>query len=151
MTTPDANADDIFAITPTPRVKAAAGICILSGVFSFILALQSGVILQVRGIYQAVTPLFVLLGAGAILAGYRLARMRPGAAWFAVAAAAGVGLASLGWFIVAALSGVVLYLALLLAPLAGGAVLAATGCTLALERAAQARQRLRAEGLDSGL
>lgn len=151
MTTPDSSADDILAITPTPRIKAAAGVCILSGGFSLILALQSGAILQVRGLYQAVTPLFALLGVVAVVAGYRLARMRSGAAWFAMAAAGGVGLASLGWFIVAALGGVVLYLALLLVPLAGSVVLAATGCTLALERAGRARQRLRAEGLDSGL
>lgn len=151
MTMPEETADDILAITPTPRVKAAAGICVVSGVFSLILALQAGTILQVRGIFQAATPLFALLGLAAVVAGYRLARMRAGAAWFAVGAAAGVGLLSLLWFVFALLNGVVLYLALLLVPLTGGAVLAATGCTLALERAARARQRLRSEGLDSGL
>lgn len=143
--------DDILAITPTPRVKAAAACTAIAGVLSLVLCLQAGAVLQLRGGYQAVAPVFGVLGLLGLVTGYRLSRMKNGAAWLGVGVSGAIGLAALVWFVVALLGGVFILLALLLLPLSSGALLAAVGSSAAIQRAEGARARLRSEGLDSGL
>lgn len=145
------DSDDILAITPTPKVKVAAACTAIAGVLSLVLCLQAGAVLQVRGPYQAVAPVFGVLGVLGLVAGHRLSRMKNGAAWLGVGVSGAIGLAALAWFVLAILGGVLILLALVLLPLSSVAVLAAVGSSAAIQRAERARARLRSEGLDSGL
>ncbi|HET9931683.1 MAG TPA: hypothetical protein VFQ35_13375, partial [Polyangiaceae bacterium] len=151
MNTTNDSIDDIAAITPTPGVKLAGGLTILSGFISGVLALQAGTLLGARGVYRLSEPLFALLGLACLVSGFRLTRMRAGSARWATVAAALACVSGLVWFVMTLQAGVFVLMALGLVPLASIATIAGLASLKPVERAAAARRRLREQGLDSGL
>jgi hypothetical protein len=151
MSTDGESLDDIVAVTPTPAVKIAGALSLGSGLIACVLALQAGALLEARGAYQLAEPTFLLLGAACLVGGYRLTRMRAGAALLCAVASGVLVLAALGWFVITLLGGVFVLLALGLVPLASVAAIASVASLKPVERASAARKRLRAQGLDAGL
>ena len=143
--------DDIAVIIPSRTVKVAAALTMLSGVVTLGLAVQASTLLNPIGVYRLSPLVFAALGLGALVSGARVSRMRAGSAHWSVALAALMALAGLTWFVLALKSGVLLVMALALAPLAIVAIVASLLSLALVERATAARKRLRAQGLDSGL
>lgn len=150
MTDPEA-VDDVVAITPTTLVKVAAACTTFGGVLSLVLALQAGALLEVRGAFRAVVVVFAVLGVAAVVCGFRVSRMRRGAALWAAIVMALLCLAAIGWFVLALLGGVFVLLALALVPITAVGTVSAARSIKTVERAALARSRLRSLGLDVGL
>ena len=151
MNTDGESMDDIAAVTPTPAVKLGGALTIGSGLIACVLALQAGALLEARGAYRLAEPLFLLLGVACVFGGYRLTRLRAGAALLSCVAAGVTVLSALAWFVLTFMSGVFVLLALALVPLASLAAIASLASLKPVERAAAARKRLRAQGLDAGL
>jgi hypothetical protein len=142
--------DDFAAITPTAANKFAGALTVLSGIFSTILSLQA-LSLEVRGPYVVSIPLFGALGVGGVFAGVGLLRLRGPATVASAGIAFATSFAALVWFVVTLLHGLLVLLPLLLTPLSGSAGIFAMTCLKQAKLADEARSRLRAEGLDSGL
>lgn len=128
--------------------KASAGMVVATGALLVLGALQLWDVVRLRGPYQIVPPTMALLGVVSVVLGMKVYRQR---AWAAVAATVLSGLVVLGmgaWFIISTLSGFISVLAMLVPLLAA---LAAIFSGLAIGpcgRAAAARRRLAASGLD---
>jgi hypothetical protein len=146
----DDGLDDVAAITPTLAVKVAGGSAILSGALCLVIALQSTVILQVQGVFQAGSALFLAVGVVAIISGYRLTRMRGGAATLTSAVGCAVLVLALGWFVLALTRGVLIVLALPMLPVAAVSAITSFTSRASVALADAARKRLRAQGLDVG-
>jgi fatty acid desaturase len=92
-----------------------------------------------------------VLGALGIFAGARCAAMRGIGARLSAAVGGLLAVFGLAWFVIAFVGGVLILLALVLVPIAGVAAGFALSNLDVTRRADEARQRLRAQGLDAGL
>jgi hypothetical protein len=142
---------DLDLLAVPGSVKVAGGIFVLTGVFTVLIGLQIWGVLTVVGPISLVAPVAVALGTGAVVLGAGVARAR------LVAASIGLGLSpviavfALVWFSFALLNGVLSMISLAVLPLAGLSTILIATSRPRVKRVEEARQRLRAEGLDAGL
>jgi Ca2+/Na+ antiporter len=132
-------------------VKIGGGTLLLLGVLTLVLCLQTALAVRFNVIGAPIVLMMFAIGLAAALLGFYLTRGS------GKAAVSGTVLAGVSFFLLAAWVGFSLYngllslLAMALLPLS---LLAATFCALSVgwaRRADQARERLRAQGLDLGL
>ncbi len=143
---------DLAAIVVPPNAKFGGGALLLLGVLTLVLCLQTVlIIVRYQAILLVVVVIMFVLGAGSALLGFQLTRGSGKAAVLGTGFAGVTFVLSGAWFVCAILSNVVSLLALLLMPIAAAALLF---CAISIgwaKRADLARERLRAQGLDSGL
>jgi asparagine N-glycosylation enzyme membrane subunit Stt3 len=142
---------DLLAVTVPSSVKIGGGTLLLWGVLTLVLCLQTALAVRFNAITTPIVLLMFALGLTGALLGFHLTRGS------GKAAVAGVVLSGVSFFLFAAWvafsfsNGLLSLLAIALLPLS---LLAATFCGLSVSwarRADQARERLRAQGLDLGL
>jgi hypothetical protein len=143
---------DLEAIVVPPSAKFGGGALLLLGVLTLVLCLQT---VLVVGRYNSLTIpiIFIMFALGVICSvlGFQITRGS------GKAAQVGTGVAGLtfvlagAWFVFGILHNLVSLLALLLMPIAVTALLFSALSIGWARRADQARERLRAQGLDSGL
>lgn len=119
-------------------------------ILALVLALQGFAVIGLRGVYQLSEPWFALLGAVGVWAAARLASMRAQGAWLTAVLGAVLSLSGLAWFVVTLLGGVLIVLALVLAPVGAAAAFLGIVNLAPTRKADAARARLRAQGLDAG-
>jgi len=150
-TNADAQDADLQAVTVPSSVKIGGGTLLLWGVLTLVLCLQTALAVRFDAITTPIVLLMFALGVTGALLGFQLTRGS------GKAAVSGVVLTGVSFFLFAAwiafsfYGGLLSLLALALLPLS---LLAATFCGLSVSwarRADQARERLRAQGLDLGL
>jgi asparagine N-glycosylation enzyme membrane subunit Stt3 len=142
---------DFLAITVPSSVKVGGGTLLLLGVLTLVLCLQTSLVVRFNAVSTPIVLLMFGIGLAAALLGFYLTRGS------GKAAVSGTVLAGVSFFLIAGWVGFSLHIGLLsllaisLLPLS---LLAATFCALSVSwarRADQARERLRAQGLDLGL
>ena len=147
----DAQDADLQAITVPSSVKVGGGSLLVLGVLTLVLCLQTSLVVRFNAISTPIVLLMFAIGLSSALLGYYLTRGS------GRAAVSGTVLAGVSFFLLATWVGFSLYnglfslLAISLLPLS---LLAATFSALSISwarRADQARERLRAQGLDLGL
>jgi|GEM_PF-1986193 len=150
-TNADAQDADLQAVTVPSSVKIGGGTLLLWGVLTLVLCLQTALAVRFDALTTPIVLLMFALGLSGVLLGFQLTRGS------GKAAVSGVVLSAVSFFLFAAwvafslYNGLLSLLALALLPLS---LLAATFCGLSVSwarRADQARERLRAQGLDLGL
>ncbi len=112
------------------------------GAFGVVLALQTFIFVRHAAVYLGVAALFFVAGAGAIVFGWRIIRVRRGAARMALGACSLLGFISLAWFGYALVHG---FFSPLCPVVALDAVAGAVLCGVAvapLERVVKARAEL---------
>jgi len=143
---------DLAAIVVPPNAKFGGGALLLLGVLTLVLCLQTVLIIsRYEPLLVAVLVIMFVLGAGSTGLGFQVTRGSGKAAVLGTGFAAVSFVLSGAWFVYAMFNNVVSFLALLLMPVAVTAILF---CALSIgwaKRADLARERLRAQGLDSGL
>ncbi len=142
---------DLELLAVPGSVKVAGGILVLTGVFTVLIGLQIWGLLTVVGPIKLVAPLAVALGASAVVLGAGVARARLAAASIGLGLAPVIALFGLVWFSFALLNGVLSMISLAVLPLAGVSTILIATSRARVKRVEEARQRLRAEGLDAGL
>ncbi|HYQ04687.1 MAG TPA: hypothetical protein VER96_38700 [Polyangiaceae bacterium] len=151
MNSGDTQDADLQAVTVPSQVKIGGGTLLLWGVLTLVLCLQTALAVRFTAITTPIVLLMFALGLSGAWFGFKLTRGS------GKAAVSGVVLTGVSFFLFAAWVGFSLYngllslLAILLLPLS---LLAALFCGLSVSwarRADQARERLRAQGLDLGL
>jgi len=147
----DAQDADLQAVTVPSQVKIGGGTLLLWGVLTLVLCLQTALAVRFTAITTPIVLLMFALGLSGAWLGFKLTRGS------GKAAVSGVVLTGVSFFLLAAWVGFSLYnglLSLLAISLLPLSLLAALFCGLSVSwarRADQARERLRAQGLDLGL
>lgn len=147
----DAQDADLQAVTVPSSVKVGGGTLLLWGVLTLVLCLQTALAVRFTAITTPIVSLMFTLGLAATLLGYYLTRGSGKAAIFGVVLTGVSFFLLAGWVAFSLYNGLLSLLAIALLPLS---LLAATFCGLSVSwarRADQARERLRAQGLDLGL
>lgn len=151
ISTGDAQDADLLAVTVPSSVKIGGGTLLLLGVLTLVLCLQTALAVRFNAIGTPIVLLMFAVGLGCAWLGFYLTRGS------GKAAVSGTVLTGVSFFLLAGWVGFSLYngllslLAIALLPLS---LLALTFCALSISwarRADQARERLRAQGLDLGL
>jgi hypothetical protein len=141
---------DVDSLTVPGNAKVAGGAGLLTGVFECVLAAQTVAVL--RGPLQFPTAGAMLgLGMGLAYSGFRVGRGSGKAALVEVVVGSVSILVVGAWSVFTLLHGVLSPLALLVAMVSIVVVAVAAVALPALRRLDAARERLRAEGLDTGL
>jgi hypothetical protein len=142
--------DDLDALRLPAIAKVAGGIGLLLGGFQCILAVQSFLLLRPAWRFLV---LAVMFGLGLILlrAGYRMTRGFGRGALIGAVAAAANGLVVAAWLVFALLQGVLSPLTLLVILLSMASLVFSSLTIPALRSVDAARDRLREEGLETGL
>jgi hypothetical protein len=141
---------DLDALAVPSTVRLAGGVLIGAGVAVGITGLQILMFFVVRGPYQAVAPLSILLAGGCVFFGWGVVRARAVAAKAGVVTGAGTCLFALGWAALALVNGTLSLIAVAVVPLSGLATLLVFRALPTIRSIDQARERLRAQGLDMG-
>ncbi|HEY4157179.1 MAG TPA: hypothetical protein VGM29_03745 [Polyangiaceae bacterium] len=149
MTSEDA---DLAAIVVPPTAKFGGGALLLLGVLTLVLCLQT---VLVVGRYNSLTVPIIsamfLLGASCAVLGFQITRGSGKAAVLGAGFASITCLGAGGWFVFGIFNNLFSLLALMLMPIAVTAILFVALSIGWARRADLARERLRAQGLDSGL
>jgi hypothetical protein len=142
---------DLLAIAPSRQTAIAGGVVLGVGIFTTLLGVQTQSAWQMRGLALIATILLFVLGPVAVVLGWNLRKARGWAAFWACALMGGTSLLIALWSLYALLNGFLSLLSFALIP--GNAVAAFLSWTrLEQTRSADAaRERLAAQGLDSGL
>lgn len=142
--------EDLATIVPTTLAKAGGGAQMFIGLFGLVLALQTSSIVRFRGLQQLILPTMIL-GALALLGlGWKTLKGRGTAAFVGAFVAAFYGLLGLAWLVYSFSNALFSLVALFLGP---ASIVAAVLSALAISagrRADDARDRLRAQGMDVG-
>jgi hypothetical protein len=145
-----AEADDLEALVIPSSVKLAGGMLMGAGACMGIVGLQA-LGLRTTGFFSLVGPIALVLSGGCVFAGWGVVRGRARAASFGLGLGSVTALFALVWVVLAFLNGVVSPISMLAIPLSITATtLIAVGLT-AVRKIDEARERLRAQGLDAGL
>jgi hypothetical protein len=139
---------ELAATQLSGMVKAASGTVVGTGAMLVLGALQLWDVVRLQGLYRAVPLAMALCGVASVVLGLKVYRQR---AWAAVAATVLSGLVVLlmgGWFILSTLSGFISVLAMLVPLIAALATIFSGLAIGPCGRAAAARRRLAAGGLD---
>ena len=145
-----AEAEDLDALVIPSSVKLAGGILIGAGVCIGISGLQA-MMLQTSGVYRLVGPVAVMLSGGCVFTGWGVVRGRARPAMFGVGLGAVTGLFALTWVVLAFMHGVISLISIAVLPLSTVATMLTARGLKEVRRIDEARERLRAQGLDAGL
>jgi hypothetical protein len=145
-----AEADDLEAIVIPSSVKLAGGLLMGTGACIGIVGLQA-LGLGTTGLLTLVGPIGVMLSGGCMYAGFGVVRGRARFAQFGIGLGAVTALFALTWAVFAFLNGVLLPMSLLAVPLSIAATTLVAVSLKAVRKIDDARERLRAGGLDTGL
>jgi hypothetical protein len=145
-----AEADDLEAIVIPSSVKLAGGMLMGTGTCVGIVGLQA-LGLGTTGLLSLVGPLGVMLSGGCMYTGFGVVRGRIRFARLGIALGAVTALFALTWAVFAFLNGVLLPMSLLAAPLSITATTLVAVSLKTVSKIDEARERLRATGLDAGL
>ena len=151
LSPPETAETDLDALLVPGSVKVAGGIFVLTGVFTVLIGLQIWGLLTVTGPIKLVAPIALALGVGAVVLGAGVARARLTSAAIGVVLAPVIGLFALVWAAFALLNGVLSMISLAVLPLAVVSTLLIATSLARVRLVDEARQRLRAQGLDAGL
>lgn len=151
LSSSDQEERDLAAIAPSRQTAIAGGVVLGVGIFTTLLGVQTQSAWQMRGLALIATILLFVLGPVAVVLGWNLRKARGWAAFGACALTGGTSLFIALWSLYALLNGFLSLLSFALVP--GNAVAAFLSWTrLEQTRSADAaRERLAAQGLDSGL
>jgi hypothetical protein len=145
-----AEADDLDALVIPSSVKLAGGMLMGAGACMGIVGLQA-LGLRTTGFFSLVGPFALMLSGGCVFAGWGVVRGRARAARFGLGLGAVTALFAFAWVVLAFLNGVISPISMLAIPLSvTAATLIAVGLK-AVRKIDEARERLRAQGLDAGL
>ena len=145
-----AEAEDLDALTISSSVKLAGGTLIGAGVCVGIVGLQM-LGFQTTGLFSFVGPVALILSGGCVFSGWGVVRGRARSADLGIVLGLVTGLFALAWFVLAFLSGLVSPVSLAVLPLAFMATLLIWRRLKDIKKIDEARERLRAQGLDAGL
>lgn len=143
--------DDLEDLAVPLGVKLGGGMSMLTGAFTLGLAIQTGLMLRMRGAQPIIVVVMLALGAACVVTGWGTTR---GQSRSAVGAAAAGGLvATLGtaWAIVGLMSGLISPLSFFVVLLATASAIMAGLAIGPAGKITRARHALRAQGLDFGM
>ena len=143
--------DDIRAIMATPLSRAGGALLMLAGFFTALLGVQSLLVLRFEGLAVAVVVVQLLLGIATFGLGVGVVRVRGWAAIGGTVSAALMALCGVVYLVLALLGGLFSLLAVGVVPLAAIAALVAALNIGPGRRADAARERLRDQGLETGV
>lgn len=141
---------DLEALVIPPGVKLAGGLLIGAGVAAGVTGLQVLLFFVMRGAYQLVGPLAMMLSGGCVFFGWGVVRARLAAAKLASALSAATFVFACSWVILAFLNGTISFVAVAVVPLSSLAYVILRKEMPAIRKIDEARERLRAQGLDAG-
>jgi hypothetical protein len=145
-----AEADDLDALVIPSSVKLAGGILMGAGACAGIVGLQA-LGLRTTGLYQLVGPVALMLSGGCVFSGWGVVRGRARSALFGLGVGAATGLFALVWAVLAFLNGLISPISLAVLPLSVVGTLLVWLARKDVRKIDEARERLRAQGLDAGL
>jgi hypothetical protein len=141
---------DLEALVIPPPVKLAGGLLIGAGVAVGVTGLQVMLFFVMPGAYQLVGPLAMMLSGGCVFFGWGTVRARLPAAKLGLAVGAATFVFACGWIILAFTHGTISFVALAVVPLSSVSYVVLRRELPQIRRVDEARQRLRAQGLDAG-
>jgi hypothetical protein len=141
---------DLEALVIPAPVKLAGGLLIGAGVAVGITGLQVMLFFVMRGAYQLVGPLAMMLSGGCVFFGAGVVRARLAAARLGLALGAVTFVFACGWIMLAFVNGTISFIALAVVPLSSVSYVVLRKEMPQIRRIDQARERLRAQGLDAG-
>ena len=142
--------EDLVTIVPTTIAKAGGGSQMFVGLFGLVLALQTSSIVQFRGLQQLILPTMVLFALLLLGTGWKTLKGRGSAAFVGAILAAFYGLLGLVWLVYSFSNALFSLVALFLGPASLVAAILTALAVGAGRRADDARERLRAQGMDVG-
>ncbi len=145
-----AEADDLETLVIPSSVKLAGAMLIGAGITVGIVGLQV-LGFRTRGFFTLVGPVALILSGGCVFAGWGIVRARAKAALGGLVLAVVTGLFAAGWVVLALMNGVLSPISLVVPPLAATATFLIAIATKRVRLIDEARERLRAQGLDAGL
>jgi hypothetical protein len=145
-----AEVEDLDALTISSSVKLAGGTLIGAGVCVGIVGLQM-LGFRTTGLFSLVGPVALVLSGGCVFSGWGVVRGRARSADFGIVLGLVTGLFALGWFVLALMNGLFSPVSLAVLPLAFMATLLIWRRLEDVKKIDEARERLRAQGLDAGL
>ena len=145
-----AEADDLETLVIPSSVKLAGAMLIGAGITVGIVGLQV-LGFRTRGIISLVGPVALVLSGGCVFAGWGVVRARARSALVGLVLAIVTGLFAAGWVVLALMNGVLSPISLLVPPLSVTAAFLIGVASKRVRLIDEARERLRAQGLDAGL
>jgi hypothetical protein len=146
-----AEADDLETLVIPSSVKLAGAMLIGAGITVGIVGLNLVLGFRTRGIFSLVGPVALILSGGCVFFGWGIVRARAKAALIGLVLAVVTGLFAAGWVVLALMSGLLSPISLLVPPLAATAAFLIAIASKRVRLIDEARERLRAQGLDAGL
>jgi hypothetical protein len=141
---------DLEAIAIPSGVKLAGGLLIGAGVAVGVTGLQVLLFFVMPGAYQLVGPIAMMLSGGCVFFGGGTLRARSSAARLGLALAAATFLFACTWIMLAFMHGTISFTTLAVVPLASVAYVVLRRELPLIQKIDEARERLRAQGLDAG-
>lgn len=145
-----ATESDLEAVAVPAGVKLAGGLLIGAGVAVGVTGLQVLLFFVMPGAYQLVGPVAMVLSGGCVFFGGGTVRARLPAAKLGLALAAATFLFACTWITLAFMHGTISFPALAVVPLASVAYVVLRRELPLIRKIDEARERLRAQGLDAG-
>ena len=142
--------DDFVAIVVPQSVKVSRGALLFSGILTLVLGLQTVLSVRLTSFTGVIVGAMFGLGGSCSAMGFQLTRGSGRAAVMGIGFSAATFLLHAVWFVFGAFHGFVSLLAFILMPLASTSLICAARSVVWARRADGARERLRAQGLDSG-
>jgi hypothetical protein len=141
---------DLETIAVPAGVKFAGGLLIGAGVAVGVTGLQVLLFFVMPGAYQLVGPLAMVLSGGCVSFGWGTVRARLPAAKVGLAVAAATFVFACAWIVLAFLNGTIVFATLAVVPLSSVAYVVLRREMPQIRKIDDARERLRAQGLDAG-
>jgi hypothetical protein len=141
---------DLDAIAIPPGVKFAGGLLMGAGIAIGVTGLQVLLFFIMPGTYQLVGPAAMMLAGGCVFFGWGALRARLQAAKLGLALAATTFVFACGWIMLAFTHGMISFPTLAVVPLSSLAYVILRRELPQIRKIDEARERLRAQGLDAG-
>lgn len=142
--------EDLQAIAPTTIAKVGGGAQMFVGLFGLVLALQTTSIVRFRGLQQLILPTMVLGAVVLLGTGWKTLKGRGTAAFVGAFVGAFYGLLGLAWLVYSFANALFSLVALFIGPASIAAAILSALAISAGRKADDARERLRAQGMDVG-
>ncbi len=142
--------EDLATIMPTTIAKAGGGAQMFVGLFGLVLALQTSSIVRFRGLQQLILPTMILFASVLLVTGWKTTKGRGSAAFVGTFVAGFYALLAIAWLVYSFSNSLFSVVAVFLGP---ASLVAAILTALAIgpgRKADDARERLRAQGMDVG-
>lgn len=141
---------DLEALAIPAGVKLAGGLLVGAGVAMGITGIQLMLFFIMPGAYQLVGPVAMMLSGGCVFFGWGTVRARLAAAKLGLAIGAATFVFACAWIVLAGLHGTISFMAVAVVPLSSVAFVVLRREMAAIRKIDEARERLRAQGLDAG-